>query len=438
MRTLNRPMFRYGGPIKEGVMNGIREPKRNGGSMTQRVQPSNDGSRPGYAGPALLAAPAIGAGIMTAARAGLRYIPRGINYLKNLARTKTGEIGPGVAKVRTLPPGTAGRNLSKNIKTVPKQGPGQAIYEPNFLGRDPTVRLVGGIYRGVTSPQATGVLQKGAQLVFSPTGAATGIIYFGGKYYNQKTGKETKKPKGSTLGVNTPSGNNPFGYEDDPLKTGSGKKELTEAEKAKIESDNRIKQMDKYREIMDIKGMSKDAAYKSLIDAGKIIQEGGNLKEQLKSGKLIQNLTAAASKRFDKVGDTEAALRSLVVKGEIDKEMNKEDKALTRQLKKTQIKLAEKGLAGDSFEEAILKSITGQQGKMPTGNKLAGILKATRGIDSIVLDGSGMSKPGDEIKFLETQVSEGIKKGNVINPGAYVINSKILIIDENNNVTQYY
>ena len=36
MRTLNRPMFRYGGPIKEGVMNGIREPKRNGGAMGTR------------------------------------------------------------------------------------------------------------------------------------------------------------------------------------------------------------------------------------------------------------------------------------------------------------------------------------------------------------------------------------------------------------------
>ena len=33
MRTLNRPMFRYGGPIKEGVMNGIREPKQNGGTI---------------------------------------------------------------------------------------------------------------------------------------------------------------------------------------------------------------------------------------------------------------------------------------------------------------------------------------------------------------------------------------------------------------------
>ena len=28
MKTLNRPMFRYGGPIKEGVMHGIREPKK--------------------------------------------------------------------------------------------------------------------------------------------------------------------------------------------------------------------------------------------------------------------------------------------------------------------------------------------------------------------------------------------------------------------------
>ena len=36
MRTLNRPMFRYGGPIKEGVMDGIREPKRNGGAMGTR------------------------------------------------------------------------------------------------------------------------------------------------------------------------------------------------------------------------------------------------------------------------------------------------------------------------------------------------------------------------------------------------------------------
>jgi hypothetical protein len=50
MKTLNRPMFRYGGPIKEGVMSGIREPRANGGSMSQLVQPSSTGMRPGYKG----------------------------------------------------------------------------------------------------------------------------------------------------------------------------------------------------------------------------------------------------------------------------------------------------------------------------------------------------------------------------------------------------
>ena len=31
MRPLHRPMFRYGGPIKEGIMSGIREPHAGGG-----------------------------------------------------------------------------------------------------------------------------------------------------------------------------------------------------------------------------------------------------------------------------------------------------------------------------------------------------------------------------------------------------------------------
>jgi len=195
--------------------------------------------------------------------------------------------------------------------------------------------------------------------------------------------------------------------------------------------------MEGFREIMDIKGMNKNAAYKSLIDASKIIQEGGNLKEQLKDGSLIANITQAASKRFDKVSDTESALRSLVAKGEIDKLMNKDKNALENKKTNLQIKAAEKALAGDSFDEAVLKSITGTGGKMPTGNKLAGILKATRGIDSVVLDGSKVP-PGGEIKFVQDSVDKKVSKGTSINPGTYVINSKIVIVDEQGNVSQYY
>ena len=31
MRTLSRPMFNMGGPIKQGIMTGIREPYKHGG-----------------------------------------------------------------------------------------------------------------------------------------------------------------------------------------------------------------------------------------------------------------------------------------------------------------------------------------------------------------------------------------------------------------------
>ena len=33
MRTLNRPMFNMGGPIKQGIMHGIREPYAGGGGV---------------------------------------------------------------------------------------------------------------------------------------------------------------------------------------------------------------------------------------------------------------------------------------------------------------------------------------------------------------------------------------------------------------------
>ena len=45
MRILNRPMFKYGGPIKEGVMHGMRNNYQSG----QLVQPGP--GRPGYKGP---------------------------------------------------------------------------------------------------------------------------------------------------------------------------------------------------------------------------------------------------------------------------------------------------------------------------------------------------------------------------------------------------
>ena len=435
MRTLNRPMFRYGGPIKEGVMHGIREPKRNGGSMKAAlvgnpVYPKTNG-REHHAFVFGAALPAIGA---AALRFG-RPLLQGAKRIFGKTTTKPAPYTP--VRVQTTGgyseygPASYTKKFIKDTaaKGTPKGLGGTEVFTPNILGRDPIISTAGKIIRGVTDPAVTGKVAGAARLVFSPSGVVLGGLYYAnGKYFN-KDGKEVKKPKGSTIGGKVGTSGAPGGGDPD-MYYNAPKKELTEAEKSKIESDNRIKQMDKYREIMDIKGMSKDAAYKSLIDAGKIIQEGGNLKEQLKSGKLITDLTQAASKRFDKVGDTEAALRSLIAKGEITKEMNKDENALAKLLKQKQIEIADKSLAGKSMAEII--STRMEKGDMFQGSELASLLRVKKGIDAKVLPSGKMEQGQDPLEYITSVVAT--VNADETTPdypdGVYVIKDRIIQVTE--------
>jgi len=443
MKTLNRPMFRYGGPIKEGVMNGIREPKRNGGSMMSNNQgprraalvgnpiyPKVDG-RTNHVVPAVigagLAVPVLGTAIRAAARPFGQFLMRRAAMLNKAGKPILDKAGK---------PKLYAANNAKN--------PAVQGFDTNALGgffaRDPVVSTGGKVISGILSPTTGGYVAKAARFVVSPTGIATGLIYSNGKYFN-KDGKVVPPPKGKvTLGGKVGTSGAPGGGDPDMTYT-APEKELTEAEKAKIESDNRMKQMDRYREIMDIKGMSKDAAYKSLIDAGKIIQEGGNLKEQLKSGKLISNITQAASKRFDKVNDTEAALRSLVVKGEIENELNKGDKELKRKQLRTAIAVSEKALKGDSFEK-VVADYTIKNGQ-PQGSTLTGLARVkgipiVETIDTKILDASIKNNEivTDEITFIQNEVQKGIQDNNPLPPGNYVIKGSIITVDEEGNVSR--
>ena len=424
MRTLNRPMFRYGGPIKEGVMHGIREPKRNGGSMANNqgprraalvgnpIYPQGSDGRTRHVVPAILGAGSL-IGRFVAPAFG-RYVMRNVPKLYKTGKNVGKQIGKQTTKVEGFNPNKLGRFFANDPLAS------KAVTGAGFTGK--AIQKVGsGIKYGTTTP--SGLLFLGAP-----------VTYMAGKYFlgdgTELKGKDLNK---ITKGVNTPSGNNPFGYEDDPLKTGSDKKELTEAEKAKIESDNRIKQMEKYREIMDIKGMSKDAAYKSLIDAGKLIQEGGNLKEQLKSGKLVQNITQAASKRFDKVGDTEAALRSLIVKGEIDKEMNKEDKALKREALKGTIAINKKALAGLSTAEIIQKTLQRAGGEYPVGDALRQAISINNPqLNAKVIPYGDMPTGADALEYVTTVINK--RNNDETTPdypeGVYIIKDRIIqVID---------
>ena len=60
MRPLNRPMFKMGGPVKEGIMDGIREPKADGGTIGGGTIVGQDvgKGRTGFFLPALAGIPA--------------------------------------------------------------------------------------------------------------------------------------------------------------------------------------------------------------------------------------------------------------------------------------------------------------------------------------------------------------------------------------------
>jgi len=87
----------------------------------------------------------------------------------------------------------------------------------------------------------------------------------------------------------------------------------------------RKKNVERYRDIMDIKGMNKDAAYNSLIAASQAINESGDFKGDIKSGKLINQIIQATSKQFDKPKQTKDAIDTLILKGEIEKDIKASD-----------------------------------------------------------------------------------------------------------------
>ena len=127
MKTLNRPMFRYGGPIKEGVMSGIREPKKDDGPagmglVGDQRYPKTDGREHHaffLAAPAAYTAARMAA--MRAAPVAARYAKQGLGAIKNFFRTQTG------------------------TKAVPKSG-------PTFPGRTTTSQ--GGFGAPVTTTTA--------------------------------------------------------------------------------------------------------------------------------------------------------------------------------------------------------------------------------------------------------------------------------------------
>ena len=191
---------------------------------------------------------------------------------------------------------------------------------------------------------------------------------------------------------------------------------------------------------MGIDKMQKDAAYDSLIDASKIIQEeGGDLKGSIKSGNLQNRIIQAISGNLDKSADLKKQIDAAILKGEITKDIEQskvpESLRVARSLGISDKEYKAK-ILGKEDVATTLSNYMMKQGAL-TPDVVAGALK-TEGKDPLAVIGSdkiedfkkkfGADK--DEIDLLLT--AEDLK------PGFYVVGKRIVELDDKGKASFYY
>ena len=453
MRILNRPMFRYGGPIKEGVMNGIREPKRNGGSMRA----------------ALVGNPMFPVGPDGRAQhnKALQYIGSKVPFL---AKT----YNRGLANLKKIP-GYLQSKMGKNVttgsgtttvggKVVQTAGSGTK-YVPSYLGRDPLVKLVGGTYRLATDPRAKGVGKKVVDAATSPTGILTigsftdalpgGNPLFGTRnVLGQKFDKETGIKTEGLFGRDLPAKAELEKIEADRIAKAEADeqarlKALYEVQNPEIrepkksEEEIRKERIQKYRDIMDIKGMNKSAAYDSLIAASQAVLGAEDLKGSLKDGSLINKIIGSTSKAFDKPSKTKDAIDTLILKSEIEKDLNKDKNAIMDEYRMKQIALADKQLSGGGFSEnkgVLAKTMSGQTlfdtAAAKSSPNFMGNLMTKKDLTNLMTEAK---KKGDIVeRDIIITTTEELIKGKGVPNGDYTVGDVLVTIVDSKvaNVTR--
>jgi len=415
MRPLNRPMFRMGGPIKEGIMDGMQD--RRAALVGDPLFPKDQSGRGMYSeqqirsnlqkikdaflqtGRDITKKPlsTLGPGKR------LGFIKRGIGSITDFARRQLGKLD--------MPPKfvPAGGTLGPGYAGVGQRTP--TLFEKaKFFARANPKTAIGGAYLG-SGPVydiATGSvpLVKKAALQIADI-AVPDFIFDQDKYMENKKiadlNEKIKQNKKTTL---------------DETDKGTGDTDKKIDRDAEIEANRK-----RYYKLMGIDKMKKDAAYDSLIDASKIVQEqGGDLKGAIKSGTLQSQIINAISKNLDKSADIKRQIDAAILKGEIQKDIASAD-TTDKRLKEARIKALDRAekQAGASGQIA---AVVAKDGTI-SGSQTAAILRA----DGVQYDGVLQDKlfnnfkkdnpAADEIDFM-------IAKGKDLDDGRYVIGARLI------------
>ena len=417
-------MFRYGGPIKEGIMQGMQDgglannegPRRAalvGNSMYDQTKGPDGRTRhviPFVAGAgmaALRAIPAIYRGI----RASRAFAPGNLGATGRIKEffTPKGPLSPQVG-----PTGPMAREMLKGQTTGFKIG--------SLLRRNP---LTLGLPAASLTAEAGVGLAKMVPDVLREYGNF--IVPFADPFTKKDEDIKTTEGAGIKRGGKQKNvGNIPTG----------GATAKSEAEKQQINEARIQETKDKYYKLMGIDKMKKDAVYDSLIDASKAVQEeGADLKGAIKSGTLQSKIINAISKNLDKSADLKRQIDAAVLKGEIEKDINKTKLTSFQE----QIKFIK-----ENPNDPLAKKLSGATS---VADNLAALADKpiTSDIVQRLVESKGQAVKGqvkddkyqkweksnegkDEIDYLQD-----VFKGQTLDAGIYIINKKAIRIDEGGN-----
>ena len=280
-------MFNMGGPIKQGIMNGIREPKKDGGPLVgSSAYPKTDGREHHFAVSGTIAAGlSLNAARIAAQRAAMRYGPRAINWARKTAlpRMKSwfGSTTPASVTRGSHRVGTATGSYSPVTMNPAK-------FNPNWLGRDPLVQGVGWAGKSIFSPTAGGLASKALRGIFSPSGIA---LTAGWYLWPDGSKRKTPPPTGIMK---------PGGYPEADTGAGGGDTGMTSAQQKAFANKQRNERVQKYMDMMGYDRAKKTAIADALIDASKIVSDRGSLDPKNITQELINPVIQATSKRLDK------------------------------------------------------------------------------------------------------------------------------------------
>ena len=402
-------MFRSGGSIKEGIMDCMKEPQAVN-TVGSPLAPRGDDGRQQYGFPLLLGA----AGRLLAR-------PFGTFVKRNIFGKPTVTTGAGGTKT-----------IASNITGT------KNIFQPNIAGRylmgSPEFRA------GKAIVQGTGKFGKPIKSVAKGVASSPltlgSVVYYGGGALLPDGKPDPNDPKNIKPAGEGGKSGAPGGGDPDMFLTPKEKK-LSAAQKDKITKDRIEANRERYYKLMGIDKMQKGAAYDSLIDASRIIQEeGGDLKGAIKSGSLQSQIINAISKNLDKSTDLKRQIDAAILKGEIEKDIKASDPQAQKRAEyiDKQIALADKQLAGGSLIENIQAGAKAAGGANSTTNVYNSVIRSLNIEPEVLKDTAETIKlrKSDDYTTDEALVKKIVEAENK-GPGVYIVDKSVILVDENGN-----